>query len=200
MLSVGLLVEGDVDAAVGRRVIECCGGAHSTTYGRRGITYIREKIQGFNGAAAGGPILVLADLRDTGAPCAPEVRRTGVRDPHSNLIFRLVEREIESWLLADPVGIAKFLGVRRELVPHNPDSIQYPKRELVRLASRSHDRSMIRALVPEPGAAVVSGPGYSPAMVRFAEEVWDVDRAQTVSPSLARAMAALQFCLRGQCQ
>lgn len=51
------LVEGSLDEAVARRLIRDTGHQFGVCYGKRGIGYVRQKIQGFNKAAISMPIL-----------------------------------------------------------------------------------------------------------------------------------------------
>lgn len=97
--------------------------AIGAVYGRQGVHYIRANIGGFNHAAQGGPWAVLADLDRE--PCPPGlIARRLPRGRHQNLIFRLAVREVEAWLLADRAGFARFVGVRVQAAPANPEGLQ----------------------------------------------------------------------------
>ena len=69
MAIVHLLVEGEIDEAVARRVVSEAGHTVGVCYGKQGIGYIRSKIGGFNSSAVAMPYLALVDFADTGCPC-----------------------------------------------------------------------------------------------------------------------------------
>ena len=66
-------VEGNVDEAVVRRLIEHVGGTPGPVYGRNGKVYLRQRIANYNQAARLSPWVVLVDL-DHDAECAPPLR------------------------------------------------------------------------------------------------------------------------------
>ena len=71
--------------------------------------------------------MVLTDL-DMGE-CAPTLLNEWLLVPtHHNPLFRVAVREVESWVLADRDRFAKFIGIRKTLVPVNADAIDDPKR------------------------------------------------------------------------
>ena len=66
-------VEGNVDEAVVRRLIEHVGGTPGPVYGRNGKDHLRQRIANYNQAARLSPWVVLVDL-DHDADCAPPLR------------------------------------------------------------------------------------------------------------------------------
>jgi len=124
-----ILVEGLLDEAVGRRLIQHVGSQVNEVYGKRGWTYIRENIEGFNGLAQNVPLLVLVDLMDTEFECPVNVLRSWINSPGNNLAFRLVVQEVESWLLADRTNISRFLGRPKSEIPRSPEDLDDPKRK-----------------------------------------------------------------------
>lgn len=100
------------------------------------------------------------------------------------MVFRLVVQEIESWLLADRKGIAKFLGVPVAKIPDSVEEIEQPKIALVNVARKSRSRKVVELLVPENGLSVSVGRQYVSEMIRFATDIWDVDAARAQSASL----------------
>ena len=182
---VSLVVEDDLSEAVLRRVL--CpphGGFHiDLCYGKKGCAYIRQKIRGFNNAAKGGPFLVLTDL-DNGA-CPAALRQQWLSVPqHPNLLFRVAVREVESWLLADAEGMARFLGIPPSIIPRQPDTIPDPKETLVRLAQKSRSREMRESVAPRPGSTAKVGPDYNGALIRFVGSFWNLEVATRNSESL----------------
>ncbi|WP_081086845.1 DUF4276 family protein [Burkholderia stagnalis] len=181
---VNSLVEGPLDEAVAKRIVTYAGHQIGACYGRNGVGYIKTKIKGFNQAAHAAPILTLVDLRDTGMRCPSEVREAWVPNQHPRMVFRLVVQEIESWLLADRKGMAKFLGVPVAKVPDSVEEIEQPKVALVNVARKSRSKKVIELLVPENGLSVSVGRQYVSEMIRFATDIWDVDAARAESASL----------------
>jgi len=190
---IDLLVEGIIDEIVGCKVLQFCGHKPGTTYGKKGWTYIRDKLFGFNVRAQyGNPILVLVDFMDTGFMCPPELVRYWLPDRCPKLLLRVVVREIESWLLADRLTIADFLRVPLARVPYNPDQIPDPKQTLVNLARRSRSRRIREEIVPSWGSSSGVGPGYNIMIAEMVQNYWDVGRASAVSPSLNRCIKRLR--------
>jgi hypothetical protein len=111
MTTINPLVEGDIDAAIAVKLIAHTGHDAGIVYGRRGIGYIETKLAGFNRSAQGIRYLAMVDLMDTAHECAPDVVRVWLPHPAPMMHFRVVVREIESWLLADVEGMAGFLNV-----------------------------------------------------------------------------------------
>jgi hypothetical protein len=145
----------------------------------------------YNQAAARiGLVLGLADLESF--PCPSGLIQRHLRSSlHPNFVLRIAERMLESWLLAD-TGLARFIGIPRELLPRNPDAEVNPKQTLVNLARRSKSRSVRNDLVPEEGSLGIVGKGYTPRMSEFIEHHWRPNEAQQRSESLRRALAAIR--------
>jgi len=114
-IPVHLAVEDDLSEAVIRRLLLDTGREYAigTVFGRGGFGYLRSRAKNWNAAAAAGtPVLLLTDLDQH--PCPPVLIDDWLDiEPHSNLIFRVAVREVESWLLADREGLADFLGIKR---------------------------------------------------------------------------------------
>lgn len=115
MAVINPFVEGDIDEAVAIRLIRHTGHDAGTTYGRRGIGYIKDKISAFNRSAGAIRYLTLVDLMDTGFACPPDVLRGWLPHPGAQMQLRVVVREIESWLLADTDVLSEFLSIELEL-------------------------------------------------------------------------------------
>lgn len=70
------------------------------SYSEGGSGYIKKNIRGFNEAARGCPFFILTDLDRV--DCAPTLINDWFKiERHSNLIFRVAVREVETWVLAD---------------------------------------------------------------------------------------------------
>lgn len=188
---LALLVEGSLDETVGRRIAEHVGWSVSTVYGKRGFSYIKEKISGFNLSAASMPILVLADMMDTRMDCPPSVVNAWLPQRDSRMLLRVVVREIESWLLADRSSVAKFLRVPADKVPAEPENLEDPKQVLINLARRSRSATIRRLLVPAHGSTATEGPAYTSEMQHFAQVQWSIEEARRRSRSLDACLLAV---------
>ncbi len=141
---------------------------------------------------AGIPAFVLTDLDQT--ECAPELIRewfnlsdTDLVVP-DNFLFRIAEREVEAWLLADRPGLSSFLGIPAANFSADPDSLDDPKQHLLNVIQSKGRRKWHRQLLPSANSHV--GPEYNPKFCEFVES-WDVARASGVSNSLQRAIDAI---------
>jgi hypothetical protein len=188
-------VEGPVDEAVLKRLIEQAGGIPGVIHGKRGKDYLRSKLRGFNLAARFSPWVVLVDLNHE-AECAPRLRQSWRLDQHSpQLCFRIAVRTVEAWLLADRDSFAKFLGIASSRIPKNPETESDPKETVVRLARRSRRRNIQQDMVPRPGGGREVGPAYSSRLIEFIEKEWNPERAALTAPSLARALKCIKRLL-----
>lgn len=191
---VSLVVEDSLSEAVARRLLTDAPLMFEPhkTFGLHGIGYIRKNIAKFNAAARSYPglYLVLADLDSK--ECAPSLLEDwlpAAREP--NLILRIAVREIESWVMADRAGLARFLGIGRSVFPRDADALPDPKRTLIQLAARTRKRNLREAIVPPPGSTRVQGPDYNGALVPFVRKRWNPIAAAENSDSLRRAISAL---------
>ena len=191
MKSLSLLVEGRLDEAVGRRIIEFADGTVQTVHGKKGVSYVKKKLSGFNAAAVAIPVLTLVDLMDTKSDCPKLVVEEWLPRRHENMIFRLVVPEIESWIMADRAGLSTFLAVSKNKVPDNPEQVANPKRMLVGLARKSRIERIRRLLVPARGSTATEGPAYTSELQRFVRDQWNIEEAIDRAPSLKRCVKAV---------
>ncbi len=191
MAIINYLVEGVIDEAVAVRIIQYHGHEVGVGHGNKGFSYIKHKIQTFNKTAQNICYLSLVDFMDTNCSCPPEVISTWL--PHRNdlMIFRVVVREIESWLLADRESIAKFLNINIEKVPLNPELEFDPKQKLVNLARASRSSKIRSALVPEKNSTAQVGKLYTAEIKRFISDLWDLESARLNSTSLDKCLTRL---------
>jgi hypothetical protein len=187
---VSASVEGIVDEAVVRRLILFAGGSGSTTYGMNGKWDIRRRIEGYNNAARYQPWLVLVDLNHE-FQCAPLLRRDWLSKPSTYMCFRIAVREVETWLLADRAGIARFLGVSQQLIDKQPEQLEEPKRTMVNLASKSRRRAIRDDMIPRRGSGIPVGPAYTSRLIQFATGPWSPENAMNGSDSLRRCVECL---------
>jgi hypothetical protein len=188
-IPVHLAVEDDLSESVIRRLLVDTGRDYfvGTVFGRGGSGYLRSTAKNWNAAAAAGtPILLLTDLDQH--PCPPGLIEDWLDSaPHSNLIFRVAVREVESWLIADREGFAEFLGISDAAMPLQPDQLPDPKQSLVNLARRSRTRKLRESIVPRKDSTAVQGPDYNGCLGDFVRNRWNPNAAMQRSPSLSRA-------------
>ncbi len=192
-IPINLAVEDALSEAVLRKVLENSTRQYAigSTYGQRGISYLRRMIRPFNNAAKGTPFLVLVNLDQV--ECAPALVTEWLTDnQHPNLLLRVAVREVESWVLADTAGFATFLGISKRLVPPDTDSLVDPKQFLIRLAKASPRRDLRRDIVPPPASTRTIGPNYNGRLIRFVNSSWDCRVARSQSPSLDRLVRSLE--------
>ncbi len=189
MTHIRVATEGDLDYAVAARLLGDAGLAAVRTGRAMGRDHLLRKLAGYNNAAQRERWLVLIDLdRDE---CAPTLLRAWIADPADGLVVRVAVREIESWLLADP-GLASRLRIPANTLPNAPDELNAPKRQLVDIV-RAHckSRNIRNEILPLSGAAGV-GPSYNDLLIEFVRERWEPRRAAERSPSLGRAIGAVE--------
>ncbi|MDW8317841.1 MAG: hypothetical protein RMN53_08365 [Anaerolineae bacterium] len=184
---VDMLVEGDLDEAVARRLILLTGHQPGVVFGKQGVSYIQRSLRAFDQRARyGNPVLALVDFLDTHLSCPPELPALWLPARSSRFLLRAVVNEMESWLLADRRGIAQLLGLSVALIPQQPEQLTDPKQTLINLARRSPRRKLRNAMVPPPGVTAAVGPGYTGVMIEFVTKRWSVEGARRLAPSLDR--------------
>lgn len=157
----------------------------------RGNGYIKKKIRAFNRAARVMHYFVLTDCDNHS--CVVELIQDYLPDPvHNNMIFRVAVNEVESWILADREGFAKYMGIDHNLVPMNTDSIPYPKQCLINMARKSRNKHLRTGIVPKDGSTATQGPYYNSCLIPFVQQSWDLDNACKHSNSLLRAVMAIR--------
>lgn len=189
---IDALVEGITDEAVARKIVQTTGHGFGVCYGKRGCGYIKEKVGLFNASTPHRPMLTLVDFMDTDAACSPEVLSAWLPNRHVNMLFRVVVREIESWLLADRENFSKFIGISQSRLPTAPEVLDDPKRTVVNLARKSKYRHIRQAIVPSRNSSAQVGALYASEMIRFIGEHWDIQAARQYSLSLERCMKRLE--------
>ncbi|MBI4880533.1 MAG: hypothetical protein HY812_12865 [Planctomycetes bacterium] len=188
---ISAAVEGLLDEAVVRRLIEHAGGALGAVHGRCGKPALRNRAGGYNNAARHAPWIVLVDLNGD-EDCAPSLRDAWLPDLAPHLCFRVAVRAVEAWLIADSERLARFLGIAGTRVPREPERLEDPKRSLVDLARTSRRREIRRDMVPREGSGRASGPAYSSRVIEFVTAAWRPEVAADRSESLRRAIACVE--------
>lgn len=189
-LPVYIATEDELSEVVLTRLLAFTDRAYSigTAFRRGGYGYLKRTIEGWNRAATSRPIMILTDLDN--APCPASLVRAWLKQPvHPNLVIRIAVREVESWLLADPRGLATYLRVNARLIPEYPDELADPKSTLVDLAKKSRSNEIRSRLVPKRNSTAKQGPDYNACLAEFVKNLWDITSAVEHSPSLRRAVA-----------
>ena len=185
-------VEDDLSEAVARKLVSnfIRNDIDISVMKNRGYGYLQKNISSFIEISRIRPTLVLTDLDQRN--CAPMLVQSwcGSLQMPPRFCLRVAEREVEAWLLADRHGIAKWLGVSPTVIPRAPDAEVDPKRTLVEIAKRGN-REARRCIVPSRHSASSQGFEYNDFLCKFVASRWNIASAQTNSPSLSRAMAAL---------
>ena len=191
---VTAVVEGFLDEVLLRRVVQPVGLHVGRVHGGKGKSYILDKIAGYNDAAHHSPWLVLIDLNGN-FDCAPTGLGAWLPDRARHMCFNVAVRSIEAWLLADRECLARWLGISKSLLPLNPDSLENPKLELIKLVGRSRHRPLRNDLLPREGSGRRVGPLYNARLselVRDRDKGWQPERAAQNSDSLARCLRRLR--------
>lgn len=197
-IPVNLAYEDDLSLEILLRLLESSGVRSSdrrfsvgNRFHGRGYGFLKRNIVGFNKASRGMPYLILTDLDD--AKCAPSLINAWLPQPqNTNLIFRIAVREVESWLLADDIGLSRFLGVARDKLPGNPDDLLDPKAALINLARASRKRDLRADIIPKQGSTAKQGPAYNECLIPFVRDTWNPEKARRHSHSLEKALRALE--------
>jgi hypothetical protein len=184
-------VEGIVDEAVVRRLVQEVPAIAGAVHVKNGKTQLRAKVEGYNNAARFHPWIVLVDL-DHETDCAPLLRAAWVPAPAPLLAFSVAVREVEAWLLADRQRLAQFLHVAVQRVPKDPDAVEDPKQMIIQLAAHSRSQDVREDMVPRPGSGRHQGPAYASRLIEFAQTHWRPDFAEKHSDSLRRCRRRLR--------
>jgi len=191
-IPINLVVEDSLSEAVLRKLLEVSGKrfAVGACYGHGGFGYIKSRIMGFNNAAKGTPFLVLTDLDKSDCPPVL-INEWFSGQKNHNLIFRIAVREVESWLLADRNGFAKFIRIRETLIPADVENIGDPKQFLIDLVRKSPKTTLKNDIIPRERSTAKTGPNYNGRLVDFVYHGWNIRTAQRNSHSLDKTVAAL---------
>lgn len=189
-IAISVVVEGPVDEAIIRRLIQDAGGVPRAVYGRNGKEALRKLISGYNRAAHFAPWVVLVDL-DRDADCAPPFCAAWLPRAAPLMCFRCAVRAAESWLLGDAKALAQFMRVSPTSIPHDPEVLPDPKRFLVDLACRSRRPAIREDMVPPPKGGRAVGPAYTARLIEFVEHHWRPEEAARHVDSLDRCRRRL---------
>lgn len=187
MIALNIAYEDELSEAVMKRLLSFFPNKYfvSESYNRRGFAAIKRDLRSYNQAAQYTPFFVLTDLDKT--ECPPTLIREWITfNWHPHLIFRVAVREVESWVMADRQGFAKFAAVALKRVPDNPDNLNDPKATLFEIIKKSKNRELREDILPRYDGDRM-GPNYNGALSSFVMQSWCVENAIQFSPSLKRA-------------
>jgi hypothetical protein len=195
MIPIALATEDQLSEAVGLRLLaETNLIANSTPQllRKNGFGYLRSRIDSWRQMAERQIVLVLTDLDKATCPLVLLEDWLGSkRACPQQLILRIAVREVESWLLADHEGLKQLVGKKGRL-PLAPDELSDPKQYLLSLAQNA-PRAVREDLVAQKGSIAMQGIGYNSRLTNWVQSVWCPQRAAALSPSLDRAMKALNL-------
>jgi hypothetical protein len=184
-----VIVEGTTDEPVVTVLMHAAGWADHEFFVRsvNGKGAIDRDIKNYWEAAQHVPYVVFRDLdRDEGG-CPVAVRsmlssKTPGESP--NLLIRIVDQCIESWILADRQGVAEFF--ERPIASVRPRDSR-PKDHLLRL----FQKPQFKDAVLHEGGKLAFGPAYATHLHHLMTHHWSIERAAAESDSLRRALERL---------
>ena len=193
-MSVVLATEDALSEAVGLRLLrehDILVRTPPTLVRKNGAGYLRARMDRWKQIAARQIVLLITDLDDVPCPLQLRADWLGTNRPClANLLFRIAEREVEAWLLADHQAMTQLMGKKVKL-PDAPDALPDPKQFLLKQAKNA-PRAVREDLLAAQGAIARQGLGYNTRLTAWVEKEWSPQRAAERSPSLARARRALQ--------
>lgn len=192
-MHVYLATEDELSEAVGLRLLyehKIFARTQPTLLRKGGSGYLRSKMGNWKELARHHLVVLLTDLDNIVCPVTLLDDWLGAgRVCSDNLIFRIAEREVEAWLMADHKAFALLMGQKARL-PCKPDELPDPKQFLLEQAKKA-PRAIRQDLIAETGVMAKQGLGYNACLVGWVETQWCPKRAAERSPSLARARRAL---------
>lgn len=191
-----LCVEDLLSEAIGRRLIAHCFPSRTLAVEvrrDRGAGHLKSNASRWNVAGQTQAVLLLTDLDHW--PCVTALRDEwfGTVVFSTRFLFRVAVRECEAWLLADRIGLSRFLGCSPDLIREAADVIRDPKAKIIEIARRSRRREIREGIAPSSRTIAPIGPRYNELLCQFVQAHWAPDAAATQSTSLQRAITAVQL-------
>ena len=94
--------------------------------------------------------------------------------------------------MADKQTLARYLSVKTDNVPAEPERLKHPKDAMVNLARGSRSRGIRSDIVPRENSGRRVGPAYASRLIEYVQERWRPDVAAEHAESLRRALNCLQ--------
>ena len=184
-----VIVEGSTDIPVVTALMYAAGWADSefSVTSANGKGAIDRDIKKYWEAARVLPYVIFRDLDQDGEGCpvtlrAELVEHTPGESP--DLLIRIVDQCIESWILADRQGVAEFC--KRPIVSVRPCDSR-PKDHLLRL----FQKAQFKDAVLREGGKLRFGTAYKMHLQNLMTHHWSIERAAAESDSLRRALKRL---------
>ena len=184
-----VIVEGETDEPVINALMRAAGWADHEflVWSVNGKGAIDRDLKNYWEAARVHPYVVFRDLDRDGGGCpvtlrAELVERTPGESP--DLLIRIVDQCIESWILADRQGVAEFCdrsmaNVKPPASHHKPYLLSIMK------------EAKLKDAVDGKGRELDFGPAYKGHLQNLMNHYWSIERAATESDSLRRALERL---------
>jgi hypothetical protein len=194
---VYLACEDEPARAMGERLLRetVVGVQIAGPIGGKGKTHLQRKCDDFLRLSQSQSLFLLTDL-DRG-DCAPSLISDwfGTRALPERFLFRVVVREIESWLMADYEGFSAFSGIPEKALRLPVEETLDPKETLLGLIRKHGNKSLKADLSPaDPTRTARVGPGYNARLAAFISDPagWSPARAAENADSLRRTRDRLQ--------
>lgn len=110
----------------------------------------------------------------------------------SNFLFTIQVREIESWILSDPIGLEKWTKIPRkklEDVPLNFDISEKSTKTLLRIASKNN---ALKNILCHSKDSQKKSEYYNEELFDFIKNFFDAERARKNNKSLNRFLMKLE--------
>lgn len=184
-----VIVEGETDEPVINALMHAAGWADHEFFVRsvNGKGVIDRDLKNYWEAARVHPYVIFRDLDRDGEGCpvtlrAQLVEHTPGESP--DLLIRIVDQCIESWILADRQGVAEFCdrsmaNVKPPASHHKPYLLSIMK------------EAKLKDAVDGKGRELDFGPAYKGHLQNLMNHYWSIERAATESDSLRRALERL---------
>ena len=184
-----VVVEGETDEPVIDALMSAAGWNDNqfevTRANGKGV--IDRNIKKYWEAARVLPYVIFRDLDRDGEGCPVTLRAELVEctpGESLDLLIRIVDQCIESWILADRQGVAEFCKRSKESV--TPPASHH-KLYLLRLMKDAK----LKDAVEEKGHELDFGPAYKGHLQNLMNHYWSIERAANESDSLRRALERL---------
>ena len=184
-----VIVEGATDEPVINALMRAAGWNHDQFEVKRanGKGVIDRNIKKYWEAARVHPYVIFRDLDRDGEGCpvtlrAQLVEHTPGESP--DLLIRIVDQCIESWILADRHGIAEFCN-------RSAASVEPPASHHKPYLLSIMKEAKLKDAVEEKGRELDFGPAYELHLKRLMTHHWSIERAAAESDSLRRALKRL---------
>lgn len=189
MIAVYTATEDELGESLADCLVQAAGGSLEVgvRMRRQGCGYLRKKLPELIRLAPHIPVLLLTDQDKS--ECAPGLIHhwLGKYKCPDNLLFRVVVRESESWLLADHTAFSDFFSVPAHHIPDRPDDLDDPKATMLSLIWRHSPRSLRADMAAQGKGGLRQGLAYNARCREFVDQFWRIDRAIHLSESLDRA-------------